>query len=172
MSLLDKIKDFFKFNEHLEDEIEDEIENTAPPIEEKKQYTRKRQVNENGTIDISGFQNAEMMIVQPENYDDASRVVKLIRNRVGVVLSFVDLSMPETNKNHIIDFICGAICALDGNQKVIAKDVYMFTPGNIEIGTLKKNNTIDAIDTVLNNTDKLFFTIDDLSSGKKNSKVS
>ncbi|GIW21897.1 MAG: hypothetical protein KatS3mg068_0904 [Candidatus Sericytochromatia bacterium] len=138
----------------------DNIEN-----QNEENLYKKRKQSRNNIIDISPVAVSEMIIVEPESYDDAPKVVNLLRSKIGVVLTFVNTKLSETDKLHIIDFICGAVYAIDGNQKQITKDVYMFTPGNMSINSLKKMNNDDL--SFDKNIDKLFLTVDDINEKKR-----
>jgi cell division inhibitor SepF len=177
-NFLEKFRNILGLNEELDDDNDtavninansndiSNVENTES-LQEENSYKRKKQSRSN-IIDISPATVSEMIIVEPESYDDAPKVVNLLRSKIGVVLTFVNTKLSETEKLHIIDFICGAVYAIDGNQKTITKDVYMFTPGNMSINFLKKSHNEEL--NFDKNIDKLFLTVDEINT--KKSRVS
>lgn len=165
----DNIMPNIPVNTNVSNNFESHNNDILENLQEDNSYKKKRQVR-NNIIDISPATVSEMIIVEPESYDDAPKVVNLLRSKIGVVLTFVSTKLSESEKLHIIDFICGAVYALDGNQKTITKDVYMFTPGNMSINSLKKSNNEEL--NLDKNIDKLFLTVDDLNLDKKKVRVS
>ncbi|MFN8672235.1 MAG: cell division protein SepF [Candidatus Sericytochromatia bacterium] len=137
-----------------------------------EQNKRKRVNRQNGNIiDISTAPSNEMVIIEPKNLDDASRVVSLLRSKKAVIVSYMNTSLSQELRDAISNFICGAICALDGNQEIITQQgVFLFTPGNISINNLNEQTTLQrVVDKSANN---LFFTINDMSNSKKKEKES
>lgn len=132
---------------------------------------KKRFVKSGNIIDISTPPSNEMVIIEPKNLDDASRVVSLLRSKKAVIVSYMNSTLSQELKDAISNFICGAICAIDGNQEIITQQgVFLFTPGNININNL--NNAPSLQRTVDKSANNLFYTINDVSSSKKKEKDS
>ena len=116
-------------------------------------------------IDFSTPPSNEMVIVEPKNYDDAMKVVSLLKGKKSVIVNVLGSGLSENDTNHILDFICGAIYAIDGNQRTVTKEggVYLFTPGNININTLEPEQP----KTVDKSGSNMFLTINDIMNEKK-----
>lgn len=184
--LLEKFKNMLGLNdEELMDEEENQEEdvlsalsepepqvNEEIPVlqqEEKKKRITRPVTNNNNIIDFSTPPSNEMVIVEPKNYDDAMKVVSLLKSKKSVIVNVLGSSLTPEDTNHILDFICGAVYAIDGNQKTVTKEggVYLFTPGNININTMESEQP-KSVDKSGNN---LFLTINDITYNKK-TKVS
>ncbi|MEK7432535.1 MAG: cell division protein SepF [Cyanobacteriota bacterium] len=149
--------------------------NLSPDFEDillEEQNKRKRVAKQNGNIiDISTPPSNEMVIIEPKNLDDASRVVSLLRSKKAVIVSYMNSTLSPELKDAISNFICGAISALDGNQEIITQQgVFLFTPGNININNLGDQPSLQK--TVDKSANNLFFTINDISNSKKKEKDS
>lgn len=198
-NLLEKFKNLLGLNEELMDDEEEmqheeqapavqqapvqnnAIMNTAPQedvnifddilVEEpKKRRIARPAAQNNNIIDFSTPPSNEMVIVEPKGYDDAMKVVSLLKSKKSVIVNVVGTSLTAEDTNHILDFICGAVCAIDGNQKTVTKEggVYLFTPGNININTLEAEQP-RMVDKSGNN---LFLTINDITFNSQKTKVS
>ena len=191
--ILEKFKNLLGLNEELIDDEEEmqheEVQqNTSSPVqvspipsympqeeinifddvlqEEKRKKVSRPTASSNNIIDFSTPPSNEMVIVEPKNYDDAMKVVSLLKAKKSVIVNVVGTSLTPEDTNHILDFICGAVCAIDGNQKTVTKEggVYLFTPGNININTLEATEPPRMVDKSGNN---LFLTINDITFNKK-----
>lgn len=181
-SLLEKFKNMIGLNDYEVDEeeetteesmvneIEPQIAEEAPIIsqEDKKRRPVARTAPANSNIiDFSAPASNEMVIVEPKSYDDAMKVVSLLKSKKSVIVNVLGSSLTPEDTDHILDFICGAVYAIDGNQKTVTKEggVYLFTPGNININTMD-SELPKSVDKSGNN---LFLTINDIT---KKTKVS
>jgi cell division inhibitor SepF len=177
-SILNKFKNMFGLNEVMFEE-EDDAQDLMSLIDENSQnygetpeeipYKKRKPVRNpaasTNIIDFSASPANEMIVVEPNSYDDAIKVVSLLKSKVAVIISFINSTLSHEDTMHIIDFICGAVCAIDGNQKIVAPGVYLFTPGNININTMdSEQNQSKMVDKSGNN---LFLTINDITFNKK-----
>lgn len=136
-----------------------------------EEQRKKRFVKSGNIIDISTPPSNEMVIIEPKNLDDASRVVSLLRSKKAVIVSYMNSTLSQELKDAISNFICGAICAIDGNQEIITQQgVFLFTPGNININNL--NSAPNLQRTVDKSANNLFYTINDVANSKKKEKDS
>ncbi|MFN8576809.1 MAG: cell division protein SepF [Candidatus Sericytochromatia bacterium] len=181
-SLLEKFKNILGLNdedltedeEHIEEssltETETQINEELPIMqqeEKKKRVVRTNPTNTN-IIDFSAPPSNEVVIVEPKSYDDAMKVVSLLKSKKSVIVNVLGSSLTSEDTDHILDFICGAVYAIEGNQKTVTKEggVYLFTPGNVNINSMD-SELPRSVDKSGNN---LFLTINDITS--KKSKVS
>lgn len=177
-SLLEKFKNMIGLNDEVYDDEEDnneemnhdnepQISEEAPIVnhEEKKRRIVRPATPVNGNIiDFSAPASNEMVIVEPKGYDDAMKVVSLLKSKKSVIVNVLGSSLSPEDTYHILDFICGAVYAIDGNQKTVTKEggVYLFTPGNININTMD-SELPKSVDKSGNN---LFLTINDITTKK------
>lgn len=177
-SLLEKFKNMIGLNDEVYDDEEDnneemnhdnepQMSEEAPIInhEEKKRRVVRPAAPVNGNIiDFSAPASNEMVIVEPKGYDDAMKVVSLLKSKKSVIVNVLGSSLSPEDTYHILDFICGAVYAIDGNQKTVTKEggVYLFTPGNININTMD-SELPKSVDKSGNN---LFLTINDITTKK------
>lgn len=85
-----------------------------------------------------GFQSAltqsEVMIIEPSSFDDAMEMVHSLRERRAVIMNMKGLD--EDKAQRLLDFVSGAVHALDGHQKQIGEGIFLFSPSNVVINPL------------------------------------
>lgn len=110
---------------------EDEKENTrSMEIEDQEDENMKRK---KGTLISLPTQNQKLRIIvmEPSLYEDVQGMVEHLKSKRAVVAN-LEVTSPEIAKQ-IIDFLSGAIYALDGNLYKIKEGVFVATPNNVEI---------------------------------------
>ncbi|PRX25076.1 cell division inhibitor SepF [Orenia metallireducens] len=161
-TLLDKVDQFFSLSPQ-------EIENDDyPPI--KLERKRKSQVNqklegEDLNSIISSSQVKDMLIVEPESFDEAQHIVDKLRDKQPILLN---LSKTDRQVSiRIIDFISGAIYALGGNVEKVGESVFLFAPDSINITYKSKSEKNSKVKNKYN-TESVSVT-DGISKGEKES---
>lgn len=160
---LSSINDENLHHQQYNDVNHDELPRTKKP---------GRNTQNTNIIDFATPATNEMIVVEPNNYDDAIKVVSLLKSKVAVIISFINSTLSHEDMMHIIDFICGAVCAIDGHQRIVAPGVYLFTPGNININSLTSEQQQPK--TIDKSGSNLFLTVNDIDyhNKKRTSKVS
>ena len=75
-------------------------------------------------------------IIQPQNFDDILRFVKFISGNRSAVIDFNYLCSDQIVR--CVDFVSGAVCALDGKIQNISKGIYLFAPNCTKLMTNKR----------------------------------
>lgn len=86
---------------------------------------------------------SEVMIIEPKSFEDALAVVQSLRDHRAVIMNMKALSSDLTQKElcsdlaqRLLDFVAGAAHALDGKQKQIGENIFLFSPSNVVINPL------------------------------------
>ena len=91
------------------------------------------------------YRGYEVLVCEPRSYDESVNIVKHLKERKTIVLNLHLLDREQSLR--IVDFLCGATHALNGNQQKIGDTVFIFTPNNISLTADTQKNQIlrDAI---------------------------
>jgi cell division inhibitor SepF len=108
------------------DEGEDEIE--IEPFVSKKQ---------NKIVNIHTASSSKVVISKPSNYDEGKIIVDNLKSRRIVIVNLNGVEPKEGQR--ILDFLIGAIYALEGGLQPVEKGVFILTPSNIEVSNELKN---------------------------------
>ena len=87
----------------------------------------------------------EVVVIEPRAFNESIQIVEALKDKKTVILNLQLLD--RENSQRIVDFISGCTHALDGSQKKIGDNVFIFTPSNINISQEFVNSRIstDAI---------------------------
>lgn len=121
----DKVIDMMGFGEPG---YEEEEHNKPEELEDIEENKRKK-----GTLISlpSNNQKVKIMVFEPTLYEEVQVMVEHLKGKRAVITNLEGTS-PEVAKQ-IIDFLSGAVYALDGNLYKVRDAVFVATPSNVEI---------------------------------------
>lgn len=79
----------------------------------------------------------KIIVSEPERFEEAQALADHLKNRRQVILNFEN-TRPEVSQK-IIDFISGAVYALDGHSQPLGQNIFLFAPSSVEISKDPKN---------------------------------
>ncbi len=86
---------------------------------------------------IESFSDVEVSIVSPTTFNDVECLIEELKNCHGLV---VDLKKAQTkDQQRMLDFMSGAIFALDGRIERLKEKIFVMTPKGVAIKS--KQNT-------------------------------
>jgi cell division inhibitor SepF len=116
--------------ETVEEEVRDEQPTAAPePI-----HTRERRELRAKVVTLpnpTGMQSAKIILIEPLNFDEVKTITDYIRNKQAVIVNLEETERVVARR--IVDFLSGAIYALDGATQKVSEGIFMFTPANVEV---------------------------------------
>ena len=156
MSFWDKVKDFTRpYADEEYDDYEDEmegfeeevVEQPAPRGRRSAPFASATKETEStpaaapaapATSNSFGGQvlnmNAgkqEVVLFHAKTFDDAAKAADELRKRKAVILNMENVDKALTRR--VVDFLSGAVYALDGSVKKIAQSTYLFCPHNMAV---------------------------------------
>lgn len=125
----DKIINFFGLGEGVSEEIyEDEKINSGSVGRGK-----------NKIVSIYQKQGYRIVLYHPDSFSEVKEIVDHLKVGKPIILNLE--GREKETARRVIDFLSGAVYAVDGNIQKIGEAVFIFTPENIELdGDLIKNN--------------------------------
>lgn len=134
MSITGKFLDFIGITEPAEEEEkesgfmeEEEIPEEKPAS--KKTAREQRQGGERGTAPNVASQ--KMIVYHPVTYEDAQSIIDNLRGNKPVIVNMEDLDVAAAQR--ILDFLSGAIYALEGNVRKISRNIFVMAPASYDI---------------------------------------
>jgi len=107
MAFWKKIWDFFTFED---DDIEDDFLDNDVSVKPVR--------NNSKTVNV--------VIMEISGYDEAGKVTEKLSAGNGVIVNLK--SVPHEERKRVIDFICGAVYALNGKIQKLQDDYFFFAP--------------------------------------------
>lgn len=106
------------------EDYDNEEENEA---EENVGFFKKRK----NIVQMPQTQQIKMKIAKPTNFDQASEVIMQLKAKNAVVLNLEYVSKDVARR--IVDAVCGAVQALDGNMEKVSNSIFVVAPYNYDI---------------------------------------
>ena len=130
-AMVNKIFNLFGMDTEPEDEDyeneaydEEEIEDTE--VEERKLFGRNKKV-----VNMPQTQQIKMVISQPTTFEQSEEICNYLKERKSVIVN-----LDYVNKDiarRIVDFVSGAVHAVDGHIQKISNSIFLIAPTNYEI---------------------------------------
>ncbi len=111
-----------------EEDIDDEVEVEDESYEETPRLGWGRK---NKVAMLPGVQNVRVVISQPNSYDQASEICEHLKQKKSIIVNLEYVNKDVARR--IIDFMSGAVYALDGNIQKISNSIFLIAPFNYEI---------------------------------------
>ena len=136
MSVLNKALDFLGFEVEEEDihqtpanepQKEEASYHAQPPLTNQKS---NKQV-QGKVVNIHTQQQFKVVIMNPENFEDAKEITEHLKNKKPVVINLIELEKEFAQR--ILDFLSGGVCALDGSIQKVAQGIFVVAPNNVDV---------------------------------------
>jgi cell division inhibitor SepF len=131
--LWEKILNYFGLDGYNEEEENSRIyEEPYPPSKKRGKV-----------LDIRTASQVKMVIYQPFNFDQTSEICDNLKHRKPVIVNLekVDGELAQ----RILDFLSGAVYALDGNLYKISGGIFLVAPSNVDISENLKDELRDKM---------------------------
>jgi len=128
-----KILNFIGLEENImEEDIEDEVaENVTRQQEELLEPNFQSKNRRGKVVNIHTSSYVKVVVYQPLSYDDTQSIVDNIKNRKPVVVNLENLDIDLAQR--VLDFLSGAVYALDGSIQKVARGIFVLAPNNVDI---------------------------------------
>ena len=73
----------------------------------------------------------EVVLFHAKTFDDAAKAADELRRRKAVILNMENVDKALTRR--VVDFLSGAVYAVDGRVKKVAQSTYLFCPHNMDV---------------------------------------
>ncbi|MBR6755669.1 MAG: cell division protein SepF [Peptococcaceae bacterium] len=151
MGILDNFMVALGFADRVEDDVEEEVKeekNVVPmPKQEPKASLSSRAAGnvvsfnhpkETGRSVSVGGENARVVLVEPQKFDEAQGIADSLLSHKAVVINIESCNADIAAK--LIDFIGGVVYAIDGSIQKVSQGIVLAAPANIDIASELKHN--------------------------------
>ena len=139
-AIMNKVWDFLGVDTGVEEEIEEnenenvytynydkEIDTEEEP-EEKGFFGRKSKV-----VSMPQPQQVRMVITQPTCFEQSEEICNYLKERKSIIVNLEYVNKDVARR--IVDFISGAVHALDGHIQKVSNAIFLVAPVNYEIAS-------------------------------------
>lgn len=143
--VINKMMGFFG----LEDDVEENDEMDTEKSEDFSKDFTENEVNseafiaqsskrrQNKVVNIHTAVSAKIIIIKPQNFDEAINICDDIKSRKIVVVNTTILESKVAQR--LLDFMSGSTYALGAELQEIEKGIYILSPSNVEVSNDLKN---------------------------------
>lgn len=111
----------------------------ATPMNQRNSMPRKKQQapavieNEYASPNVVSFsqKTSKLVLFEPFSFSEAQDIGDCLKNKRAAVVNLQRIDRVQGKR--VIDFLSGAIFALNGDIKQIGTDIFLCTPDNVEI---------------------------------------
>lgn len=134
MSIVNKMLNLIGF-ESAEEELEDDLlENsgtTPPSAAEEEDDAVSLSGKRNKVVKIHTTAQLKLVVMQPESFEDARDIANHLKSKKPVVMNLESVERDVARR--IVDFLSGAVYALDGNIQKVSNGIFLIAPYNVGI---------------------------------------
>lgn len=119
------------FGMDANEEEEEEYEDNTEEIEEESNKENKIWGRRNKVVAMPQPQQIKMVISQPTTFDQAEDICDLLKDKQSVIVNLEYVNKDIARR--IIDFLSGAVHALNGHIQKVSNSIFLIAPVNYDI---------------------------------------
>lgn len=130
--LLNKMLNFVGWESEEEEVQEEDQELVKEEQHQSPQFlynASKKQPNK--IVNIHSNNQFKVVIMQPENFDDARDICDHLKNKKPVIVNLEEIGKETAQR--VVDFLSGSVYGLDGDIQKISAGIFLIAPNNVDI---------------------------------------
>ena len=108
-----------------------ETRDLKPASYDYPQSSRETSTGKSKVVNIHTTAQLKVVVVQPQTYDDAAEIVDHLKSKKPVIVNLEKLEKEIARK--VVDFLSGAVYALDGSMQKVSNGILLMVPYNMGI---------------------------------------
>jgi len=126
-----KVLNFVGWEAEEEEEILDEKENEVEDIPQPHFFNSSFKKQQSKVVNIHSASQYKLVVMSPENFEDAQSICDHLKNKKPIVVNLE--SLEKESARRVVDFLSGAVYALDGNIQKVSAGIFVIAPNNVDI---------------------------------------
>ena len=135
-AIVNKVLDFLGVETNDQEDYEEEL-NEYGNEEENEQVEEKGFFNSfskrGKVVNMPQVQQVKMVITQPTSFEQSEEICGYLKEKKSVIINLEYVNKDIARR--IIDFIAGAVKALDGHMQKISNAIFLVAPVNYDIAS-------------------------------------
>ena len=134
VAIVNKVLDFLGLEPNGEEEYEDEVNNNYEnEVENEDEIEERGFFKRNKVVSMPQVQQVKMVITQPTSFDQSEEICGYLKEKKSVIINLEYVNKDVARR--IIDFVAGAVNALDGHMQKISNAIFLVAPVNYDIAS-------------------------------------
>ena len=110
---------------------EDEFDSNDSSLEDRDFSVNTANNKKSKVVGMPGVQQVKVIISQPNSFEQSEEICEHLKEKKSIIVNLEYVNKDVARR--IIDFISGAVYALDGNIQKISNSIFLVAPYNYEI---------------------------------------
>ncbi len=141
-AIMNKVYGFLGIEADNDEEVaENENENVYAYNYDKEEEQEEEQeekgffgrINKNKVINMPQPQQVRMVITQPTSFEQSEEICNYLKERKSIIVNLEYVNKDVARR--IVDFVSGAVHALDGHIQKVSNAIFLIAPVNYEIAS-------------------------------------
>ena len=131
-AIVNKVLDFLGV-ETVDQEDYEETNNDYVNEEENEEVEERGFFKRGKVVSMPQVQQVRMVITQPTTFDQSQEICGYLKEKKSVIINLEYVNKDVARR--IIDFVAGAVNALDGHMQKISNAIFLVAPVNYDIAS-------------------------------------
>jgi cell division inhibitor SepF len=122
--------------EDVEQEQEETVQEETFYEPEEEEFSEDSRYSKRRGAKVVGLPSAakmRMVVYQPKSNEDTQDIIDNLKARKPVVINLDDMDNDKAQR--VLDFVSGAVYALNGNIKKVSRGIFVIAPSNVDIAS-------------------------------------
>lgn len=131
-NFMNKMLNYVGFENDYEEDENSFDDTMDEELDDEPMYDRFSERRSNRVVKLHNS-NAQMrvVVIQPESFEEARDITNHLKSKKPIVINLE--SVDKTVARRIIDFLSGAVYALDGSIQKVSNGIFIIAPNNVDI---------------------------------------
>ncbi|MGN1301747.1 MAG: cell division protein SepF [Clostridia bacterium] len=132
VAIVNKVLDFLGVETNGQEDYDEE--NDYETVEtENEEETEERGFFKRKVVSMPQVQQVKMVITQPTSFEQSEEICGYLKEKKSVIINLEYVNKDVARR--IIDFVAGAVNALDGHMQKISNAIFLVAPMNYDIAS-------------------------------------
>lgn len=133
VAIVNKVLDFLGVETNGQEEYDEEYEYETPELENEEDTEERGFFKRNKVVSMPQVQQVRMVITQPTSFEQSEEICGYLKEKKSVIINLEYVNKDVARR--IIDFVAGAVNALDGHMQKISNAIFLVAPMNYDIAS-------------------------------------
>ena len=118
-------------DEYMEDLYEEDSRDADNVVSIGNRGRSKTAAANGNVVNLPSAAQQKMIVYHPISYEDTQNIIDNIKNRKPVIVNMEELEIECAQR--ILDFLSGAVYALNGTMSKISRGIFVVAPNNYDV---------------------------------------
>ena len=133
VAIVNKVLDFLGVETNGQEEYDEEYDYETTEVENEEETEERGFFKRNKVVSMPQVQQVRMVITQPTSFEQSEEICGYLKEKKSVIINLEYVNKDVARR--IIDFIAGAVNALDGHMQKISNAIFLVAPMNYDIAS-------------------------------------